>query len=69
MANKISEQLFEAVDVLIGKRILDSAKDKTILCTIEDNSKAAHGEYTVSNASARFTAYSENTKYRNGQNV
>lgn len=69
MANKISEQLFEAVDVLIGKRILDDKKDKTILCTIEDTSKAESGEYTVSNASARFTAYSENTKYRVGQNV
>lgn len=69
MANKISEQLFEAMDVLIGKRILDVEKDKTILCTIDDTTNASKGEYTVSNASARFTAYSENTKYRVGQNV
>ena len=66
---KVSDTLFEALDIIINKRIEAVQKDKTILCVVEDNSKAEEGEYIVSNASAKFTAYSENTAYRNGQNV
>lgn len=69
MANKFSEELFEAIDVILGKRLETVDKDKTILCVVEDNKNAADGEYTVSNASAKFTAYSENPKYSIGQNV
>ena len=66
---KFSETLFEALDIIINKRLQSVQKDKTILCVIEDASKANEGEYVVSNASARFVAYSENTSYKNGQNV
>ena len=66
---KFSETLFEALDIIINKRLESVQKDKTILCVVEDASKANEGEYVVSNASAKFTAYSENTNYREGQNV
>lgn len=66
---KISETLFEALDIIINKRLESVQKDKTILCVVEDASKAKEGEYTVSNASAKFTAYSENVNYVAGQNV
>ena len=66
---KYSDTLFEALDIIINKRLEAVDKDKTVLCVIEDANKAEEGEYVVSNASAKFTAYSENTKYRNGQNV
>lgn len=66
---KISEQLFEAMDVIIGKRLEAVQKDKTILCVVEDVSKASEGQYTVSYGSTKFTAYSENTKYLKNQNV
>lgn len=66
---KISETLFEALDIIINKRLESVQKDKTILCVVEDTSKAKEGEYTVSNASAKFTAYSENVNYVVGQNV
>lgn len=66
---KVSDTLFEALDIIINKRIEAVQKDKTILCTVEDNSNAKKGEYIVSNSAAKFTAYSENTTYRKGQNV
>ena len=69
MANRISEDLFQAIDVIVGQRIRSMEKDKTILCTIEDNSHAAEGKYTVSNAAARFDAFGQDTTYRVGQNV
>ena len=69
MANRISEDLFQAIDVIVGQRLRSIEKDKTILCTVEDNSHAKEGKYTVSNSAAKFEAFSENTTYRVGQNV
>ena len=69
MANKYSEELFGAIDEIVKKRLEKLNKDTTILCSIEDNSEAADGKYTVLNNALRFTAYSENTDYQVGQNV
>lgn len=69
MANRISEDLFKAIDVIVGQRLRNVSKDLTILCKIEDNADAEQGFYTVSNEEARFTAVSEKTDYRIGQNV
>jgi len=66
---KYSDTLFEALDIIINKRLESVQKDITILCAVEDATNSAKGEYVVSNASARFTAYSDNPKYKNGQNV
>lgn len=67
--DNITEQLFQSIDIITNKTISSLPKDKTILCTIEDVTKANSGEYTVSNASVKFTAYSEKTNYKLGQNV
>lgn len=64
-----SEDLFTAIKTIVDKTIEKVAYDKTIVCTIVDNSKASEGEYTVSDGSANFTAYSEKTNYTNGANV
>ncbi len=69
MANKLSEELFAAMDVIIGKRLEAVQKDNTILCTIEDATNAEKGEYIVSYSATKFIAHSDNTKYRAGQNV
>ena len=69
MANRFSEQLFDAIGTIVDKRIESVKKDKTILCRVDDNSNAANGEYTVSNESVKFTARSEGGKYYVGQNV
>lgn len=69
MANRISEELFKAIDVIVGQRLRNVSKDLTILCTIEDNANADKGIYTVSSEEARFEAVCENPDYRIGQNV
>ena len=43
--------------------------DKTVKCSITDDSKSEQGEYTVTDGSSTFKAYSESTKYSNGASV
>lgn len=69
MAFFTSEDLFNAIKTIVDKSISKVSYDKTIVCTIEDNSKASEGEYTVSDGSASFTAYSEKTNYTQGASV
>ncbi len=64
-----SEDLFTAIKTIVDKQIDKVHYDKTIVCTIEDNSKASKGEYIVSDGSTSFTAYSEKTNYTLGANV
>lgn len=64
-----SEELFTAIKTIVDKQIDKVHYDKTIICTIEDNSKASQGEYTVSDGSTSFTAYSEKTNYTKGAGV
>lgn len=59
-----SDILCESVKI-IGESLLEGlAFDKTIECTIIDDSLRQQGAYTVSDGSVSFTAYSENTSYR-----
>lgn len=69
MGNRISEDLFQAIDVIVRQRIRAVEKDTTILCTVESNTYAAEGRYTVSNSAAKFEAFGTDTSYRVGQNV
>ena len=64
-----SEDLFTAIKTIVDKQIDKVHYDKTIVCTIEDNSKASQGVYKVSDGSTSFTAYSEKTNYTLGANV
>lgn len=64
-----SEDLFTAIKTIVDKQIDKVHYDKTIVCTIEDNSRASKGEYIVSDGSTSFTAYSEKTNYTLGANV
>lgn len=68
MAN-ISENLFQAIDILTAKRLEGLKYDKTLLCEIIDNTKAERGEYRVTDGSSTFTAYSDITTYKNGVSV
>jgi hypothetical protein len=57
MSNK-SEQyvssLLGAIDTVISERLTQLAYDKTIVCTITDNSNAKNGVYQVSDGSVKF---------------
>ena len=68
-SEKVSDNLFEAMDIIIGARLHELAYDKTIICTIEDASKKADGEYQVTDGSTTFTAFSNVTTYTEGSKV
>lgn len=63
------ESLFQGVDILIDKRLEEVSYDKTIICTITDNSDGKNGKYRVSDGSATYIAYSDLDDYRNGDQV
>lgn len=65
MANSdnIVNELLGAIDTVIGKRLGQLSYDKTIICTIIDDSKAKNGEYRVTDGSVKFWAKCENTGY------
>ena len=69
MATKIAESLFDAINIIASKKVSDLPYDKTLICTIVDNSNAEKGEYTVTDGVSEFLAYTEVTDYRNNAKV
>jgi hypothetical protein len=65
MANSdnIVSELLGAIDTVVGKRLGQLSYDKTIICTIIDDSNAKNGEYRVTDGSVKFLAKCENTSY------
>lgn len=70
MAEKdYADIMFDAVSVLIDKKI-DAVKfDQTINATIVDATRAEEGVYVVSTGNAKFTAYSTEVEYKNNDAV
>lgn len=60
----ISESIFQAVDILIDKKIESVKFDETIEATIENAEQASEGLYVVSSGAAKFVAYGYNTQYK-----
>lgn len=69
--DKISENLFMAIDTIIQSRISELNYDKTVICTITDNSERLKGLYKVKQyeGTAEFEAYSEIVSYKVGMQV
>lgn len=67
--SNISENLFQAIDILMSSKMHDMKYDKTLLCKIESALDSEKGEYVVTDGSSRFVAYSENTSYQVGTSV
>ena len=63
------EILCQATDILAHSIIDKITFDKTILCTIIDDSNKKNGEYKVSNGSSSFFAYTTDTSLNNNDNV
>ena len=64
------ELFCEAVDTIVQERLTHVSFDKTILCTIVDDTNRSRGLYTVTeNDNIKFEAYSSDTSYRKGNNV
>jgi hypothetical protein len=64
MSTKYEEQLLDAVDILISKRINNLAYDFTKKCTITKVYGDLEGTYEVSDGAARFEAYSPDIEYK-----
>lgn len=65
----ISESLFQAIDTIVNKRLQAINFDNTDIYSIADASKAELGEYKVTDGSVTFTAYSQNTDYKENEAV
>ena len=63
------KKLFDAMDIIAAQQVKNLQFDKTVKCSITDDSKSEQGEYTVTDGSSTFKAYSESTKYSNGASV
>lgn len=67
--SNVSENLFQAMDIIIAERLNGLNYDKTILCKIEDDSKKDKGEYTVTDGASTFIAISKDATYTKGSSV
>ncbi len=63
------KKLFDAMDIIAAQQVKNLQFDKTVKCSITDDSKSDEGEYTVTDGSTTFKAYSESTKYSSGASV
>lgn len=69
MATDIIEPLLESMKIVSESILQGLSYDITVPCNIVDASQRNNGEYKVSNGTATFIAYSENTEYREDQTV
>ena len=58
-----NDNLCEAINIIVKASINELSFDKTIVCTVTDDSEKAFGKYTVTDGSTTFNAYSENDSY------
>ena len=63
------ESILQGVDILIDRRLEDVAYDSTIICTIMDDSDKKNGKYSVTDGSIVYVAYSDQSTYKNGDQV
>lgn len=58
------DQLYQAMDIIIDKRLQDVNYDTTIICTVVDDTNASIGKYKVSDGTIKFDAYSDTDTYK-----
>lgn len=62
--NELQEKLLQAMDIINAHALNNINFDKTITCTIEDDTYKKEGKYEVSDGSKFFMAYTNDTKLR-----
>lgn len=62
--NSYQDKLLEAMSIVSSQLISSIPYDKTITCTIIDDSKKSTGEYRVTTGDATFEAYSSDTSLK-----
>lgn len=66
---QLAENLFGAMQTIYAEQVKTLDFNKTVRCSIIDDSKAEQGEYRVSDGSTEFVAYSETKTYKVGNYV
>ena len=69
MEKNYSDILCQAIEIVTSSIVGSISYDKTIECTVVDDSNRKNGEYIVSNSASKFEAYSNITAYRSGDVV
>lgn len=64
-----AENVCTAIDIIAQSIVDGIAFDKTITCTIVDDSDRENGRYRVTDGSSKFIAYSETKTFRNKEVV
>lgn len=64
MEKDYNEILCEAIDVIVKNRLSAVSFDKSIVCTIVDDSEKTKGHYIVTDGTIKFDAYTESEKYK-----
>ena len=67
--NNVAENVFQAVDIIVNKKLEGLQFNRTEQATIINDSNAEKGQYTVKTETVQYDAFSENTQYRNNQEV
>lgn len=68
-SDELAQKWLQAMDILVSDRTNSLNFDKTIKCEILSNTNAKNGEYTVTDSSSAFLAYSKDTEYKVGDRV
>lgn len=69
MTETTLDKICSAIDLITEKKIQGLEFDRTIGATIINADNSKDGEYTVSDGSSSFLAYSENTNYKVDEQV
>lgn len=62
--SNITEDIFQAIDIITSERLKQLSYDVTKKCTIVAVDDKTNGHYIVTDGSIKFDAYSDSTKYR-----
>ena len=65
----VGENFCQSVDILVNNAIDKVKFDKTIVCTIVNDSEKKQGKYIVSNGEIEFDAYTSDISLSEGNNV
>lgn len=65
----IADNLFQAIEILINKRINEIAFDKSIIAIVEDDTDGYKGKYIVNNGSSSFVAFGTENAYKINDSV
>lgn len=65
----IANNILDAIDLMVTKKLESLKFDKTAVCTVLDDSEANHGKYYVTDGYTEFFVYSDSTIYKRGNIV